>query len=102
MLGSFQCWDILLRWHIVGQDSVVLAAGAGIGERAVFSIFLSCILCSSYAPSLGRWLDMTAVLWSQLLNPTVVISYYKGGGGGVARLILVNHLVGLSLQRNSG
>ena len=45
---------------------------------------------------------MTAVLWSQLLTPTVVISYYKGGGGGVARLVLVNRLVGLSLQRNSG
>ena len=89
MLGSFQCWDILLRWHIVGQDSVVLAAGAGMGERAVF-YFLSHILCSSYAPSLGRWLNMTAVLWSQLLTPTVVISYYMG-------VVLVNRLVGLSL-----
>ena len=77
MLGSFQCWGILLHWHITGQDPVVLAAGVGMGEGADF---LSHILSSpSYAPSLGRQPDMTAVLWSQPLTPMVVISYYKGG-----------------------
>ena len=65
-------------------------------------IFLSHILSSpSYAPSLGGWLDMTAVLWSQPLTSTVVISYYRDVWG-FARLVLVNRLVGLSLQRNSG
>ena len=29
MLGSFQCQDILLLWHKVGQGPAVLAAGAG-------------------------------------------------------------------------
>ena len=101
MLGSFQCWGILLCWHIVGQDPVGLAAGAGMEGGGLVFYFLSHFLSSpSYAPSLGRWLDMTAVLLSQLLTPTLVISYYKGGG--VARLVLVNRLVGLSLQRNSG
>ena len=89
MLGSFQCWGILLRWHIVGQDPVGLAAGAGMEWRGGGADLLSHFLSSlSYAPSLGRWLDMTAVLLSQPLTPTVVISYYKGGG--VARLVLVN------------
>ena len=31
ILGSFLCWGILLRLHVVGQDPVVLAAGAGMG-----------------------------------------------------------------------
>ena len=29
VLGSFQCWGVLLLWHIVGQGPAVLAAGAG-------------------------------------------------------------------------
>ena len=51
-LGSFQCWGILLRWHIVGQGPVALAAGAGMGGGG--GDFLSQILSSpSYAASLG-------------------------------------------------
>ena len=29
VLGSFQCRDVLLLWHIVGQGPAVLRAGAG-------------------------------------------------------------------------
>ena len=29
VLGSFQCRDVLLLWHMVGQGPAVLAAGAG-------------------------------------------------------------------------
>ena len=29
VLGSFQCWDILLLWHMVEQGPAVLAADAG-------------------------------------------------------------------------
>ena len=29
VLGSFQCWGVLLLWLIVGQGPAVLAAGAG-------------------------------------------------------------------------
>ena len=37
VLGSFQCRDVLLLWHIAGQGPAVLAAGAG---RVVFFLFL--------------------------------------------------------------
>ena len=30
VLGSFQCRGVLLLWHMVGQGSAVLAAGAGL------------------------------------------------------------------------
>ena len=102
MLGSFQCWGILLRWHIVGQGPVALAAGAGMGGGW---FFISDPIFSFLCPISWRRLDMTAVLWSQPLTPTTANSYYKGaggrGGGGVALLVLVNRLIGLSLQRNS-
>ena len=29
VLGSFQCRGVLLLWHMVGQGTAVLAAGAG-------------------------------------------------------------------------
>ena len=29
VLGSFQCRDILLLWHMIGHEPAVLAAGAG-------------------------------------------------------------------------
>ena len=29
VLGSFQCWRVLLLWHIVGQGPAVLAADVG-------------------------------------------------------------------------
>ena len=30
VLGSFQCWGVLLLWQMVGQGPAVLAAGAGL------------------------------------------------------------------------
>ena len=29
VLGSFQCWGVLLLWHMVAQGPAVIAAGAG-------------------------------------------------------------------------
>ena len=29
VLGSFQCWGVLLVWHMVGQGPAVLAAVTG-------------------------------------------------------------------------
>ena len=42
VLGSFQCWGVLLLWHIVGQGPAVLAAGARhVGCFFIFSSHLS-------------------------------------------------------------
>ena len=47
VLGSFQCWGVLLLLHIVGQEPAVLVAGAG---RYFFTFFIylpflmSCLL----------------------------------------------------------
>ena len=38
VLGNFQCWGVLLFWHMVGQGPAVLAAGAGrVGYFLIFS-----------------------------------------------------------------
>ena len=59
VLGSFQCWGILLLLHIVGQGPAVLAAGAG-GVGYIFYIFhLSSI---SNVLSFGRRLTTTEIL----------------------------------------
>ena len=84
MLSSFQCWGILLRWHIVGQDPVVLAAGAGIGGRG--PIFLSQILSSpSYAPSLGTARHDCSIVVSAV-NPNGSYQLLYGRGGVVFSL----------------
>ena len=60
--------------------------------------FISSILSSfSNASSLGRRLDILNYRGLGRCNPTVAVSYYWRR----ARLVLVNHLVGLSLPRNS-
>ena len=66
VLGSFQCWGVLLLLHIVGQGPAVLAAGAG-GVGCTFSIFHLSSL--SNVLSFGRQLNMTEILWFWLLNP---------------------------------
>ena len=48
VLGSFQCRDVLLLWHMVGQGPAVLAAGAG-WVGCFFFFFLSRL---SYLPYL--------------------------------------------------
>ena len=120
VLGSFQCWGILLLLHIVGPGPAVLARGAG---RVVFVFFffyffyfilfffifylfffrflfffISSILSSfSDASSLERRLDILKYCGLGHYYPTVVVSYYRR----CARQVLVNRLVGLSLSRNS-
>ena len=61
VLGSFQCWGVLLLLYIVGQGPAVLAAGAGqVGYIFYFFIFhLSSI---SNVLSFGRWLTITEIL----------------------------------------
>ena len=66
VLGSFQCWGVLLLLHIVGQGPAVLAEVVGwVGY--IFYVFdlpsLSNVL------SFERWLNMTEIFWFQLLNP---------------------------------
>ena len=42
VLGNFQCWGLLLLWHMVGQGPAMLAAGAGrVGSFFIFSSRLS-------------------------------------------------------------
>ena len=75
VLGSFQCWGVLLLLHVVGQGPAVLAAGTGqvdyfyyINVGYIFYIFHLSSL--SNVLSFGRWLNMTEILWFQLLNPS--------------------------------
>ena len=63
VLGSFQCRGILLLLHIVGQGPAVLAAGVG---RMGYIFHLSSL---SNVLTFRRWLNMTEILWFQLLNP---------------------------------
>ena len=68
VLGSFQCWGVLLLWHIVGQGPAVLIAGAG--WMAFFFFFFHLrlsYLSFSNASSFGRRLDGTEILWSRPL-----------------------------------
>ena len=98
VLGSFQCWGVLRLWHIVGQASSVLAAGAGRVDCFLFYFFISSILSSfSNASFLGRRLEILKYCELGRSNPTVVVSYCWR----CAREVLVNRLVGLSLPRNS-
>ena len=42
VLGSFQCWGVLLLWHMIGKGLAVLATGAGwVGYFFFFSSRLS-------------------------------------------------------------
>ena len=65
VLGSFQCWGVLLLLHIVGQGPAVLAAGAG---RVCYIFFIFHISSLSNVLSFGRRLNMTKILWFRLLN----------------------------------
>ena len=87
----FLCWCVLLLLHIVGQGPAVLAAGA---EWMGYFFHLSSL---SNVPSFGRRLNMTEILWFQLLNPNGVVRYCRGR----PCLALVNRLERLSLPRNS-
>ena len=92
VLGSFQCRGILLLLHIVWQGPAVLAASAG---RVGYIFYIFHLSSLSNVLSFGRWLNLTEILWFWLLNKTVVVSYCQGR----PRLVLGNHLEGLSLPR---
>ena len=66
VLGSFQCWGVLLLLHIVGQGPAVFATGAGWVGYLFYIFHLSSL--SNVLPS-GRRLNMTEILWFRLLNP---------------------------------
>ena len=74
VLGSLQCQGILLLWHMVGQGTAVLAAGAGqVGNF----FFISSVLSSfSNASSVGRLLDILKYCGLGRYNPVVDVSYY--------------------------
>ena len=76
VLGSFQCRGVLLLWHMVGQGSAVLAAGAGrVGCFLYF--FISSILSSfSNASSVARQLDILKYCGLGRYNPVVIVSYF--------------------------
>ena len=99
-LGSFQCWGVLLLWHMVGQGPAALAAGAGrVGCFFFFFFFfvffvvfffflllllllllffITSILSSfSKASSLRRRLDILKYCGLGRYNPTAVVSYYR-------------------------
>ena len=99
VLDSFQCWGVLLLWHMMGQGPAVLAAGAAqVGCFFVCLFFISSILSSFFnASSLWKQLDILKYCGLGRYNPMVVVSYYWRH----VRYGLVNHLVGLSLPRNS-
>ena len=63
VLGSFQCWGVLLLLHIVGQGAAVLAVSAG---WVCYIFHLSSV---SKVLFFGRQLNMTEILWFRLLNP---------------------------------
>ena len=63
VLGSFQCWGVLLLLHIVGQGPPVLAARVG---QILYIFHLSSL---SDVLSFRRLLNMTEILWFRLLNP---------------------------------
>ena len=61
VLGSFQCWGVLLLWHMVKQGPAVLAAGAGrVGCVFFFVFFFNSSILSSFsnASSVRRRLDI--------------------------------------------
>ena len=74
---SFQCWGILLLWHMAGQGRAVLAAGAGrVGYFYIF--FISSILSSFFnASSVGRLLDILKYFGLSHYNPAVVVCCYQ-------------------------
>ena len=70
VLGSFQCWGVLLLLHVVGQGSALLAAGVGRGGGGLYFYifhlsFFSNVLsfaCPGTVPLLTDRLDMTSLL----------------------------------------
>ena len=78
VLGSFQCWGVLLLRHIVGQGSAVLAAGVGwMGCFCGFSSSHLSYLSFCNASSLGWRLDILKYYDLVHYNPTVVVSYCR-------------------------
>ena len=78
VLGSFQFQGLLLLWHMVGQGSAALAAGAGCDGCCFCCSFISSILSSfSNASLLGRRLDILKNCGLSCYNPPVVVSYYR-------------------------
>ena len=77
VLGGFQCRDVLLFSHMVGQGPAMLAAGAG--RVGCFYIFLILSILSSFsdASSVGRRLDILKYCGLGRCQPAVIGSYYR-------------------------
>ena len=99
------CWVASSAWRpttlAYGRAGACCACSrCGMGGLFFFFFFflnLSILSSFSNASSVGRWLDVLKYCGLGHSNPAVVVSYYRR----CARLLLVNHLVGLSLPRNS-
>ena len=74
VLGSFECWGVLLLLHIVEQGPAELAAGAG---RVGYILYIFHLCPFSNVLTFGRLLNMTEILWFRLLV-SVVVSYCRG------------------------
>ena len=76
MLGSVQCRDVLLLWHMVGQGPVILQQVRD--EWAMFIYFLISSILSSFsnASSVGRRLDILKYCGLGRSYPAVVVNYY--------------------------
>ena len=81
-----------------GRAGACCACSRCVTGGLFFIFFISSILSSfSNASSLGRRLDILKYCGLGRYNSTVVVSYYWR----LARYVLVNRLVGLSLPRTS-
>ena len=80
VLGSFQCRDVPLLWHIAGQGPAVLAAGAGRVGYFIFCFFILSILSSFFnASSVRRRLDILKYCGLGHYNPAVILKLHTCG-----------------------
>ena len=80
MLGGCQCWGILLRRHIVGQDPVVPTAGAGMGQEGGADFLLHILSSPSFAPSWETARHDCSIVVSAV-NPNSGYQLLQGWGG---------------------
>ena len=80
VLGSFQCRDVLLLWHMVGRGLMCLQqVRDGCAIFYFIFVFISSILSSfSNASSVGRRLDILKYCGLGRYNPAVVVTTTGG------------------------
>ena len=76
VLGSFQCYGILLLWHIVGQRPAVLATGTGQVGCCCFLSHLSYIPFIM-PPLLGDGSTLLKYFALGRYNPKVFVTYFR-------------------------